>query len=152
MPGASYVTVHVLSDVVRDAQRPWRMGAAVFVGLGGLALVVAAVGLYGAVRYNVAQRTHELAVRVALGARRWNILGLVLRQSVTVAVAGCALGGLAALGAGRWVQPVLFRQSARDPVVFGVVAAVVIGVAIAASALPAVRACRVDPNRVLRAE
>jgi ABC-type lipoprotein release transport system permease subunit len=152
MPGASYVTVHVLSDVVRDAQRPWRMGATVFVALGGLALIVAAVGLYGAVGYHLEQRRHELAVRVALGARRADILALVMRQSAAVAAAGCILGGLAAVMAGGWIQPVLFRQSARDPAVYGVVCAVVIGVAIAASAFPALRASRIDPNAALRAE
>ena len=152
MPGASYVTVHVLSDVVRDAQRPWRMGASVFVALGGLALLVAAVGLYGAVGYNVAQRAHELAVRIALGARRGDILALVLRQSSLVAAAGCGAGALAALAASGWIQPVLFRQSARDPVVYAIVAAMVSGVAIVASAVPALRAARIDPNRVLRAE
>jgi predicted permease len=152
MPGASYVTVHVLSDVVRDAQRPWRMGATVFVALGGLALIVAAVGLYGAVGYHLEQRRHELAVRVALGARRADILALVMRQSAAVAAAGCILGGLAATMAGGWIQPVLFRQSARDPAVYGVVCAVVIGVAIAASAFPALRASRIDPNAALRAE
>jgi len=152
MPGASYVTVHVLSDVVRDAQRPWRMGASVFVALGGLALLVAAVGLYGAVGYNVAQRTHELAVRIALGARRSDILALVLRQSSLVAAAGCGAGAVAALAASGWIQPVLFRQSARDPVVYAIVAAMVSGVAIVASTVPAMRAARIDPNRVLRAE
>lgn len=152
MPGASYVTVHVLSDVVRNAQRPWRLGASVFVALGGLSLLVAAVGLYSVIGYNVAQRTHELAVRMALGARRGDILGLVLRQSVIVAGAGCAIGGLAAIAGGRWIQPVLFQQSARDPVVYAVVTTVVTAVAIAASAVPAVRAARTDANRVLRAD
>ena len=152
MPGASYVTVHLLADVVHDAQGPWRMGASVFVALGGLALLVAAVGLYGAVGYNVAQRTHELAVRVALGARRGDIVTLVLGQTAFVAVTGCGVGALAALAAAGRIQPVLFRQSARDPVVYAMVAALVIGVAIAASAIPALRAARVDPNRVLRAE
>jgi putative ABC transport system permease protein len=152
MPGSSYVTVHVLSDVVHDAQSPWRMGAWVFVALGGLALLVAAVGLYGAVGYNVAQRTHELAVRAALGARRADILTLVLRQTAVVAITGCALGALVALAAAGRIQPVLFRQSARDPLVYATVAALVIGVALAASAIPALRAARIDPNRVLRAE
>jgi predicted permease len=152
MPGASYVTVYVLSDVVKDAQRPWRMGAAVFVALGGLALIVAAVGLYAAVGYNLSQRRHELAVRAALGARRADIVTLVVRQSVAVAAAGCVLGALAAVIAGGWIQPVLFRQSARDPIVYAVVSAIVIAVAIAASAVPALRAARIDPNSALRAE
>ena len=152
MPGSSYVTVYLLADVVKDAQRPWRMGAAVFVALGGLALIVAAVGLYGAVGYNLAQRRHELAVRTALGARRGDILTLVMRQSVAVAAAGCVLGGAAALAAGRWIQPVLFQQSARDPGVYMLVSALIVGVTIAASTVPAVRASHVDPSRALRGD
>jgi hypothetical protein len=82
MPGAYYVTVRPLGDVVQGARRSWRLGATMFVAFGVLALVVAAVGLYGVIGYNVAQRMHELGVRVALGARRPDILGLVVGQSV----------------------------------------------------------------------
>jgi predicted permease len=152
MPGAYYVTVRPLGDVVQGARRSWRLGATMFVAFGVLALVVAAVGLYGVIGYNVAQRMHELGVRVALGARRPDILGLVVGQSVRLVLAGVAIGVLAALAASRWVQPLLFRQSATDPVVYVGVGVVMLLVALAASASPALRAARVDPNGALRAE
>lgn len=152
MPGASYVTVQPLRDVVQNAQRSWRMGATMFVAFGVLALVVAAVGLYGVIGYNVTQRMHELGVRVALGARRPDILRLVVGQSVRFALAGLALGTLVAVLASRWIQPLLFQQSATDPLIYGCVGAMMIVVALAASALPAFRAAKADPNTALRAE
>jgi predicted permease len=152
MPGASYVIVQPLRDIVQVAQRSWRMGATMFVAFGGLALIVAAVGLYGVIGYSVTQRMHELGVRVALGAQRSDILRLVVGQSVRFAIAGVVLGTVAALLASRWLQPLLFHQSATDPLVYGAVGATMIAVALAASALPAVRAAKADPNIALRAE
>jgi predicted permease len=152
MPGQTYVTVRPLSDVVDGERRSWRVGATMFVAFGGLALIVAAVGLYGVVAYNVAQRMQELGVRVALGAQTRDVVRLVVGQGVRFAVAGVTLGTVLALAAARWVQPLLFAQSARDVRVFGAVGAVLVLVAAAASALPARRATRVDPNTVLRAD
>ena len=152
MPGASYLTVQPLRDIVQSAQRSWRIGATMFVAFGVLALVVAAVGLYGVIGYNVTQRMHELGVRVALGAQRWDILRLVVGQSLRMVVAAVCLGALVAFLAGRWVQPLLFQQSAADPLVYAGVAAMMIVVALAASALPALRASRADPNLALRSE
>ena len=152
VPGASYVTVQPLGDVVADAQRSWRLGATLFVALGVLALVVAAVGLYGVIGYGVTQRMHELGVRVALGAQRTNVVGLVVAQSVRFAVVGAATGILLALLAARWLQPLLFRQSATDPVVFAGVSGTMMIVALIASAIPAIRASRADPITALRSE
>jgi predicted permease len=152
MPGTSYVIAQPLSDIVADAQRSWRLGATMFVAFGFLALVVAAVGLYGVVGYDVAQRTHELGVRVALGAQRADVIGMVVTQGARFAVAGAVAGvGLALLSA-RWLQPLLFRQSATDPWVFGGVSAAMIVVALGASLIPAIRASRVDPITALRTE
>jgi predicted permease len=152
MPGQTYVTVRPLSEVVDGERRSWRVGATMFVAFGVLALVVAAVGLYGVVAYSVAQRMQELGVRVALGAQTRDVVRLVVGQGVRFAVAGVTLGALLALLAARWVQPLLFAQSATDVRVFGAVGAVLILVAVAASALPARRATRVDPNTVLRTD
>ena len=123
-----------------------------FIAFGGLALVVALVGLYGAISYNVAQRMHELGVRVALGARTVDVARLVIVQGLRFAVAGVAIGLGSAWLSARWVQPLLFRQSATDPTAYGVVAAAMILAALAASAVPAVRAARADPNVALRME
>ena len=108
-----------------------------FVAFGLLALVVASVGLYGVISYNVAQRMHELGVRVALGAQSENILRLVVGQGMTFAVTGVLLGAILSLAASRWLQPLLFHQSARDPLIYGLVAVVLLFVAVAASIAPA---------------
>jgi ABC-type antimicrobial peptide transport system permease subunit len=146
------VTVRPLSETVDGERRSWRVGATMFVAFGVLALIVAAVGLYGVVAYNVAQRMQELGVRVALGAQTRDVVRLVVGQGVRFAVAGVTLGTVLALLAARWVQPLLFAQSATDVRVFAAVGAVLIVVAVAASALPARRATRLDPNAVLRAD
>jgi ABC-type antimicrobial peptide transport system permease subunit len=122
-----------------------------FVALGALALVVAAVGLYGVIAYGVTQRMHELAVRVALGAQRRDILRLVVKQALSFAGAGVATGAGMALLAAGWVEPLLFDESARDPLVFLGVAALVGGVSLVASMTPALRATRADPTAALRA-
>ena len=152
MPGASYITVQPLREIVQDARRSWRLGATMFVAFGVLALVVAAVGLYGVIGYNVAQRMHELGVRVALGAQRASILRLVVGQSVRFAFAGVAVGACVAVLVSSWIQPLLFQQSATDPRIYGVVATMMIVVALAASAVPAFHAVRADPITALRTE
>jgi ABC-type antimicrobial peptide transport system permease subunit len=152
MPGQTFVTVTPLIDVVDAARRSWQMGATMFVAFGVLALMVAAIGLYGTISFNVTQQLHELGVRVALGAQSKDILRLVVGQGMAFAFAGVMLGGVIALGASRWMQPLLFRQSANDPVVYAVVGAMMLVVALAASASPAARAARADPNAALRAE
>jgi ABC-type antimicrobial peptide transport system permease subunit len=152
IPGPSYVTVRPLGEVVQTAQRSWRLGATMFGAFGMLALIVASVGLYGVVTYSVAQRTHELGVRIALGAQRQHIVRLVVGQGARLAVAGTVLGIGIGMFASRWIQPLLFRQSATDPWVYAGVGALMIGVALLASAVPAVRAARADPNSALRAD
>jgi ABC-type antimicrobial peptide transport system permease subunit len=123
-----------------------------FVAFGVFALIVAAIGLYGVITYDVAQRMHELAIRVALGARTANIVRLVVSQAFSFAGAGVALGIGASLLLARWVQPLLFGESARDPLIFGGVALTIGLVALLASAAPASRASRADPTSALRSE
>lgn len=152
MPGVSYVTVTPMSDVLGDQTQSWTLGATMFLAFGILALVLAAVGLYSVIAYNVAQRAHEMGVRVALGAQARDLVRLVVQQGVSVAVAGVVLGTAIALAAGRWVRPLLFNESPRDPLVFGLVAVTLLAVATLASFVPARRAARVDPMQALRAE
>jgi ABC-type antimicrobial peptide transport system permease subunit len=132
--------------------RPWRLGATVFGLMGILALLVAAVGLYSVVSYLVTQRTHEFGVRMALGARGGNIVGLILRHSAGTASVGIVAGIALALLGGRLVQPLLFRTAANDPVVIGTVALTMMIVAILAGVVPALRARRVAPVEALRYE
>jgi len=152
MPGQGYITVRPLREAVDSALRSWKLGATMFVAFGVLALLVAAIGLYGVIGYNVMQRMHELGVRVALGAQSGDILRLVVGQGMRFAAAGIVLGTLLALLAARWIQPLLFKQSAKDPLVYGVVGVILLLVALVASASPAARAAKADPNRALRAE
>ena len=152
MPGAGYVTVMPMRDILDPRQRAWQLGATMFVVFGGLALVLAAIGLYSVIAYTVAQRTQEIGVRIALGARAADVVRLVLGEGVRFAVIGIALGCGASLWASRWVGPLLFSVSPKDPAVYVLVAFVLLAAAILASALPAVRASQVDPNVALRAE
>jgi predicted permease len=152
MPGQSYVTVRPLREAVDAAQRSWRLGATMFVAFGVLALAVAAIGLYGVIAYNVTQRMHEVGVRMALGAQAGDILRLVVGQGIRFAVAGVAVGVVLALFAATWLQPLLYKQSARDPIIYLVVSAVLVIVAVIASASPAVRAAKADPTTALRTE
>ena len=152
MPGDGFVLVHPLQEVVDDQRRGWRLGATLFAAFGSLALVVAAVGLYGVIAYSVAQRMHELGVRMALGARGGHIVRLVVAQGFGYAAAGSAVGLVIAALTSRWLEPLLYQESPRDPVTYGVVAAIMIAVGLAAGAVPAARALRADPNRALRVE
>ena len=152
MPGTAYVTITRLAESIEDATRSWVMGARLFTAFGILALVLAAVGLYSVIAYNIAQRRQELAVRVALGASTANVLRLVLTEGVRFGVSGIVVGGAIAFAATKWIQPLLFNQESRDPAVFGGVAGVLLIVAVAASLVPARRAARVDPRAVLQTE
>ena len=152
MPGAAYVTVTPLTDVLGAQARSWQLGATMFTVFGLLALVLAAIGLYSVIAYNVAQRTHELGVRVALGAQVPDLVRLVLVEGMRLALVGVLLGAGIALIVGRWVKPLLFAVSPRDPVVFVAVAVVLLAIAALASFIPARRAGRVDPMRALRTE
>jgi putative ABC transport system permease protein len=152
MPGASYVKLTPFSEVMGQQTQSWRLGATMFVAFGVLALVLAAVGLYSVIAYNVTQRQHELGVRVALGASGPDVVKMVVSDGLKVVGVGLAAGLLIALWAGKFVQPLLFSVSPRDPSVFVLVATTLLAVAIVASWMPARRASRVDPNVVLRSD
>jgi predicted permease len=152
MPGQAYITTRPMREVISGQQRAWRFGATMFLAFGVLALVVAAVGLYGVIAYDVAQRMHELGVRTALGAQVGDLVRLVLGRGVQVAVIGIAAGILIVLAAGSRIQPLLFQQPARDPMVMVVVSGVLLFAAIAACIAPARRAATADPNLALRSE
>ena len=152
LPGALYVNVVPYTTWIDPLVRPWRLGATLFGVFGLLALVVAALGLYSLMAYTVAQRTHELGVRRALGAATPDLLRLVLARGVVTVAAGCIVGlGVSLLGA-RFVGELLFETSPRDATVLAVVTGTMLLVAVIASLVPARRAARVDPMVALRAE
>jgi putative ABC transport system permease protein len=115
-----------------------------------LALLLAAIGLYGVMSYLVSQRTREIGVRMALGAKRGSVLTLVMRRGVRLTVLGMVIGGLATVALGRTMSSVLYGVNATDPLTFACVAVLLAGVALAACVVPAHRATRVDPILALR--
>jgi predicted permease len=132
--------------------RPWRLGATMFGVFGGLALVLAALGLYSVIGYSVAQRTGEMGIRIALGAQRKHILSLVGTQGTVLAGIGVAIATAGAAVLAPLVQPLLFHTSARSLPVYAIVAFILVVVAIAASIIPAGRAARVNPMSVMRSD
>jgi len=141
-----------MSQIVGNVTRSWRLGAVMFAAFGALALVVAMIGLYSVIAYSVAQRRQEVGVRIALGARVGDVVRLIVFDGLRIVMVGVALGIALAVVTGQWLGPLLFQVSPRDPVVFAVVALVLVGVALVASGLPAIRASRVDPATSLRAD
>jgi predicted permease len=127
-----------------------RITVMMFGGFGALALVLAAIGLYGVMAYNVSQRSRELGLRMALGADAWKLLWLVMSHGLWLTAGGLSLGLAAALGTTRLLGSLLYRVSPRDPAAFGTALGVMTIAALAACFLPAWRATRTDPVRALR--
>jgi len=141
-----------LLDHLAFALLPARVAAALFTLFGAVALLLASVGIYGAVAYAVAGRTRELGIRAALGARRGDVVAMVVRESLGVVGVGVVVGLGLALALGRLLASLLAGVSASEPWIYAAVAALVLAVAALASGLPASRAARVDPLAALRHE
>ena len=147
-----YARVSPYEDLLDPQIRPWRLGASLFSALGGLALAIAALGLFAVVSYLVTQRLREIGIRLALGGTSGSIARLVVGGATRLVALGAVLGAIAAFALAPLMQSMLFETSAYDVGVIGVVAAVLAMVAIAASSTPAWRASRVSPSRTLQAE
>lgn len=136
-----------------DAElRPWRLGAGMLGAFASLALFLVAVGLFATLSFAVSQRTHEIGVRMALGARAGQVVQLVMRQGLMLAAIGAAIGAAFALAGGRIVQDMLFQVSPRDAGVFAVTISILATISAAATIIPALRASRINPVRALRSE
>ena len=144
--------VATLDDILDDEVRQRRVQALLLGAFSALALVLACVGLYGVLSFLVSQRTQEIGVRIALGARPSDILSNVVGRGLALAAAGTAIGLAATLALTRLVETLLFGVSARDPFTFIAVPAILLLVASTACFIPALRAMRVDPMTALRSE
>lgn len=144
--------IHSMEEVIANSVWQPRFQLLLITIFAAVALVLTAVGIYGVIAYSVTQRTHEIGIRMALGARRSGILGRVLRQSLTFVLVGIALGIGAAIAVTRLMTSLLYGVTATDPATFAAVSAVVFGVALLAAFMPARRAARIDPMVALRYE
>ena len=151
-PQVPLFAVTTLDDVVSDTLAQPRFRALLLAGFATLALVLASIGIYGVTAYAVGQRTHEVGVRMALGARGSDVLTLILRQHLIPALAGVAIGLAGALAVSRSLTSLVYGVGATDAVTFAGVAVVLVAVAALAAYIPARRATRVDPLIALRAE
>jgi predicted permease len=151
-PAVRAVEIRSLDESLAGEMRPLRIGIVTFGISGALALAVAVLGLYSMMAFMVAWRTHEIGVRVALGAGRGNVIALVLRSGIVLAGAGVLVGlALAGIG-GRWLQPHLFETVPGDAAVMSLVAVVLMITAAIAGSVPAWRATRISPTEALRSE
>jgi putative ABC transport system permease protein len=144
--------VSTMDEIVSNSYAARTLSMILLSVFAALALLLACVGIYGVISYLVGQRTHEIGVRMALGAHRNDVLRLVLGHGAKMALVGVAIGVAAALGLTRLMANQLFGVSAHDPLTFAGVAVLLIFVAVAACYIPARRAMRVDPMIALRHE
>ena len=151
-PALSAANVRPMTDVVSGTVAEPRFNMLLVAAFAALAVVLAAIGIYGVISYSTAQRTHEIGVRMALGAARGDVLSLVLGEGVLIAAVGVAIGLAGSAAVTRLMQNQLVGITARDPIAFAGAGLLLLAVAVAASWVPAWRATRVDPVVALRAE
>ena len=151
-PNLPLFDVKTLSEHMRFALFPARVAATVLGVFGLVALLLSAIGIYGITSYTVAQRTHEIGIRLALGAQLSDVLSLVLRHGLKLTAIGATLGLFGAYLATRAITSVLYGVSPTDPLTFGLVSLVLVGVALVACYVPSRRATKVDPLIALRSE
>ena len=151
-PSMTAANIRTMDDVIAQSVAVPRFNMLLVSAFALLALVLSAIGIYGVIGYSVAQRTHEIGVRMALGAERADVLRLVLKEGVMIAAAGVAIGLGAAALLSRSMTALLFGITPHDPVTFALGGSILLLVALCASYIPAWRATRVEPVAALRAE
>jgi len=144
--------VGTMSEVLSESLSRRRFNMLLLVIFAGLAMMLAAVGIYGVMSYVVAQRTHEIGVRMALGARQRDILKQIVGQGMNLVLIGCVIGLGAAFALTHLMASLLYGASATDPLTFVIITLLLLAVAMLACWIPARRAARVDPMEALRYE
>ena len=148
-PAVPVFEVQTMSEVLQQATATRRFNTQLLSLLGLTGLILAAIGIYGVIAFFVTQRTHEIGVRVALGATGGDVVRMVVRQAVTLAIIGVTIGAVAAWWATQTLRTMLFQVDARDPLAYTIAAILLVLVAALAATLPARRAAKVDPVRVI---
>jgi putative ABC transport system permease protein len=151
-PDLPLANIKPLSDVVADSMSQARFSALLLTAFGALALILATIGMYGVISYSVAQRTQEIGIRMALGAQPRSVLEMVIGQGARLALAGIAIGLIAAFGVAKLIGSFLYGVQPGDPLTFAAVSALLLAVALLACYIPARRAMRIDPMIALRYE
>jgi len=141
-----------MEDVIDNSVAQRRLTMLLLSIFAGLALTLAAVGIYGVIGYSVTQRIQEIGIRMALGARRGTVMRMIVGQALMLTAAGIVAGAIGAWGLTRLMQKLLFGVAPSDPVTFAAVSAILIVVATVAASVPGLRATRVDPVIALRSE
>ncbi len=151
-PSQPVTSIRTMDNIVSESVTQPRFNLTLLGVFGGIALILSAAGIYGVTSYTVTQRTHEIGIRMAVGAKEHDVLRLMMRQGIKPAVAGLAIGLVAAIGLTRLMKTLLFGVSATDPLTFAALALLLLTVALLACYFPARRATKVDPMIALRHE
>jgi ABC-type antimicrobial peptide transport system permease subunit len=152
VPRAVVAQLRPMEVILESLLRPWKLGAKLFTAMGILALIVAAIGVYSVIAYATSQRTNEMGIRIALGAKLSDITRLVVGDGLRTVAIGIVVGIALALAAGKLVASLLYDVSPRDPVIMASGAIIFAVIGIAACVIPALRAAKVDPVSALRVD
>ena len=151
-PNLPLFNIQTMNEIIDASIGNERLTMVLLIGFAALALLMAAIGVFGVTAYSVSQRTHELGIRMALGANRGSVLALVLRQEMGACLIGIVVGVIGALFMASLLESLLFGVTARDSVTLSIAAVVLLAVTAIACVIPAQRATRVDPVTALRLE